>query len=527
MTRILKPLLRIAQVIFLLSLVYFAIRLALYHYHLVIFPYANTLREGAMMTSTDALVKGLNPYAFALQPRSMNQYGILYPLFVWPWAKLFGTTILVHRMATAFFILASCLLIYFVLKRMAVPLLLNVWAVLMLYASLMYPGTSTPTIDPGAMGMFLFLLTVFIPWFCKYTYKSLVISVICGILAFYTKAYVFLGVFIMVSYLFLFVSKQKGLFYGFLLLVLSVASIMFVSHILPAYFDNCFFAAVNMGPAWSSMERLHEQIILYWDIHQWTFILIAAIFLYHIYIAIRHHFADTIKRNITAVFLSFNLTKIREPLVKLDLPLVLYAGLCSTFVLYMSLGRHSGAMLWYFFQLLSPFFLIGAAWLFSRITYWPIFCVPFLIVNLYTITADQNSDSFKKNLANWPELTLLLSQHQHILNSPLIAPLLIQQNKEIIDDGQAEYFLPGGERNYWMKGWLKEDYRIYIQQILFFQNIRNMVESKGFDLIVLQPSLMPMGVAEDIKKYYKCEGQVLLYVPQDRRSYAVTVWLPL
>ena len=58
-----------------------------------------------MMTSTDALVKGLNPYDMSLQPQLMNQYGIIYPLLVWPWAKIFGTTMLIHRMVTAFFIL--------------------------------------------------------------------------------------------------------------------------------------------------------------------------------------------------------------------------------------------------------------------------------------------------------------------------------------------------------------------------------------------------------------------------------------
>ena len=101
-----------------------------------------------------------------------------------------------------------------VLQRMSVPVLLNIWAVLMFYSSLMYPGTSTPTIDPGATGELFLLLTIFVPWLCKYSYKSLIISVLFGILAFYTKVYTFLGAIIMLSYLFLFISTPKALFMG-------------------------------------------------------------------------------------------------------------------------------------------------------------------------------------------------------------------------------------------------------------------------------------------------------------------------
>ena len=527
MEQFLRLTLRIAKVIFALSLLYFALRLASYHYHLVIFPYSNTLREGAMMTSTDALVKGLNPYDMSLQPRLMNQYGIIYPLLVWPLAKLFGTTILIHRIVIAFFILASCLLIFLVLKKMNVPFLLNIWAVLMLYSSLLFPGTSTPTIDPGAVGTFFFLLTIFIPWFFKYSNKSLILSLLFGIFAFYSKMYTFLGTLVIASYLFLFISKKKAIFYGFLLLIIFIITIGLINHIFSAYFDNCFFAAINMGPSWSSMERLHEQIVLYSGLHKWAFILMGIFFIGYTIKAVRDHYGNRIKKNITEIFFSFRLNQLKEPLIKLNFPLIVYAGLCSSFVLYMSLGRHSGAMLWYFFQLLSPFFLIGAAWIFSRYAYWPLLCIPFLIFNLYIMTTDHDYKYFNKNLPGWSEVSKIISTHHYILNSPLIAPLLIEQHREVFDNGQAEYFLPGGERHYWIKNLFKADDRVSIQMTLFFYNIRSMVQKKEFDLIILQPSLLPMGVADEIKKYYKFEGQFMLYAPQDRRSYPLTIWVPL
>jgi len=534
--------LRAAQFIFLLALLYFAHRLILYHYNLVVFPYSNTLREGAMMTSTDALVKGLNPYSMSLEPRLMNQYGIIYPLIVWPWAKLFGTTIVLHRIVTALSILGSCLIVFLVLRKMSVSLLLSFWSVLMLYASLMFPGTSTPTIDPGATGMFFFLLTIFVPWFYKFSYPSLLLSILFGILAFYTKIYTFLGVFVIVSYLFLFISKKKSIIYGLFLVIFFVISINVVNRLLPAYFDNCFFAAINMGPAWSSMERLHEQVVIYKHLHLWTFILMGLFILGYGFKnfkiwevfrgeSLRAFFFRAWQSYLKEITLflknAFHNKKFSDPLIKLNFPIFIYAALCSSFVLYMSLGRHSGAMLWYFFQLLSPFVLIAAAWLFSSFLFWPIVCVPFLIYNLHVITDGHDYKWFNKGLIGWPQVTSIISQHQHILNSPLIAPILIEQNKEVFDNGQAEYFLPGGQRAKWMKGLFKEDDRVSVQMALFFQNIRSMVQNKEFDLIILQPSLLPLGVADDIRKYYKFEGQVFLLAPQDRRPYAVTVWRPL
>ncbi|MBF0504469.1 MAG: hypothetical protein HQL14_05125 [Candidatus Omnitrophica bacterium] len=480
-----------------------------------------------MMTNTDALLKGLNPYAMAQQPQCTNVYGIIFPLLTWPLVKLLGHTLIIHRLVTGFSILASCALVSFVLKKMKIPFLLNIWASLMLYSSLLYPGTSTPCIDPAATGLFFLLATIFVPWFCKYSYKSLFISALCGIFALYSKQYTVLGVIVMATYLFLFVSKIKGFFYGFLWLLLLFISALAANLTLPAYFNNCFFSILTMNPAWSSMERLHVQIVMYRALHKWTLILMGIFTLAYGFKMISEYFGADIKSRIKKIIFCLNIINIKEPLIRLSVPLGLYAGLWSASVLYLSLGRHGGAMLWYFFQLLSPFLLIGAVWLFSRYAFWPIICVPFLILNLYTITADQDGKYFNKNTQGWPEISLLVSQHRHILNSPIIAPMLIEQNKEVFDNGETEYFLEGSQLSPLIKIFFKEDPRVFLQLLLFFENIKDMIQNKKFDLILLQPSLLPMGVGEQIKKYYKFEGEFMVYAPQDRRPYAITVWIPL
>ena len=527
MNKLIRLTLRLAKIVFAFGLFYFAIRISLYHFHLTTFPYPVSLREGAMMTSTDALIKGINPYDMSLQPFFMNQYGIIYPLLVWPLAKIFGTTMLVHRIITALSILGSCAVVWWTLKKLLVPLPLSLWSVLMLYSSLIYPGTSTPTIDPGATGMLFLLLSILIPWHCKYSYRSLFISIRFGLLAFYTKLYTFFGALIMCSYLFFFISKLKGFIYGILLLTLSTISIILVNQFFPAYFDNCFFSHANMEHAWASMERLHLQIFVYSGLHEWTLILIGFYILWQAIKSIRQHSWNNIMNNTLSLFLKLNFSNMNEPLIRLNFPLILYAGLCASFLLYTSLGRHSGAMLWYFFQLLSPFLLMGAAWLFSRQSFWAILCVPFLLYNLWVMTSGEDYTHFNKKMANWPEIINVISQHQHILNSSLIAPILIEQNKDVIDDGQAEYFGSGSARTSWMKYFFQEDRRVDLQLYLYFKTIRWMVQNKKFDLIILQPSLLPMGVADDIREYYKYYGSVNVEAAQDQRPYALSVWIPI
>jgi len=224
----------------------------------------------------------------------------------------------------------------------------------------------------------------------------------------------------------------------------------------------------------------------------------------------------------------FNRTKVRlQDPARHGILLTVWAGSWSAFVLYFSLGRHSGAMLWYFFQLLSPFLLVGAAWAFNRIELWPILCTPFLVLNLLTMTAGQDYKVFYDHRDGWPELTMVISKYQNILNSPLIASLLVEQGKPLYDNGQTEYFLSGAERNGWMRGFFKQDDRVYLQMLMFFKDIRSKIENKEFDLIILQPSLLPLGVGDEIKEFYKYEGQAVVYAPQDQKPYAVTLWRPL
>lgn len=518
--RFLNSLSKIFRIIFTVFLVYFIVRLLIYHYQLIIFPYSSTFREAALQSTTSLLLHGINPYAVNLQPQYTNIYGIVYPLITWPFANLWGQTLLVHRAVTAFFVFACCLCMFFVLFKKKVPLLLNISAVVMLYASLLYPGTSTPCVDPAAMGLFFMLLTIFIPYFMEYSRKSLVMSIVCGIIAFYTKLYLVLGLPIMAFYLFLFVSKKKAVFYSGALCVLFVLSVVVMNKVFPLYFDNCFFTHSNYAAEWSSNERLQSQLKTYFQLHLGVVMLMLGVFIYTVmrvikstkWQALNIRILDFLKR------LSLNF---EAPLIKVKFPIDIFAGICTLLVLVLLLGKHRGATLWYFFQLFSPFFLMGVAQIICLINLWSLIALPFLIFNLYSLTVEHKLD---KQMEGWSHISSLINSKNEILCSPIIAPLLIEQNREIFDNGQSEYFLYGGQRKGFWRSFLKDDQRSRMAMAIYLSKLRQMIQHKEFDLLIMSGSAP--SVKEDIMKYYKYMGDFSVYAPQDRRSYMLSIWVP-
>lgn len=514
------------QVLFTCFLVYFAIRLFIYHYYLVIFPYPNTCREGALMATTTMLLHGVNPYNFLLEPQYTNIYGIVYPLIVLPLASLFGVNLVVHRVTSAFFILASCLIIFFVLYKKKTPLLLIFWAMLTLYACLLFPLTSTPCVDPASTGLFFMLLTIFIPFLFDYSNRSLVVSIVCGVLAFYTKPYFFLGIPVMVSYLFLFISKRKSIFFGGWFLLCFALSVVAMNHFFPSYFDDCFFIHNNYASHYSITNVLQRQLYQFADLHKGIFFLVLLVSVYSLGRWLMAGKIKVIKKFLKDFLASIRWKNWEDPLISSRLPLDVYAGICSATVLLCFMGKHYGANLWYFFQLFSPFLVIFIAWLTGQFILWPIVLSSLLIYNLFSLTSDDHYKYFDKKTEGWQTIEMLIKSHGRILHSPLIAPLLIKENREIFDSGSTEYFFWGGQRKGLWRCLFKEDNRVYMAQAAYFNKIQNRVENKEFDLVIIAAGDSSPGIPDSIRSFYTYVSSIFVYVPQDRRPYLITIWQP-
>ena len=514
------------QVLFAFFLAYFAILLLHYHYYLITFPYPIIYREGAMMATTTMLLHGIKPFNFLLEPQYTNIYGLVYPLLVWPWAKLFGVGLIVHRAVTAFFILASCVIIFFVLNKKKTPLLLNFWAILSLYASLLFPLTTTPCVEPASTGLFFMLLTVFIPFLLDYSYSSIFISVICSLLAFYSKPYFLLGLPVMASYLFLFVSMKKSIFFVSWSLIGFAISAFLINYFFQSYFDDCFFIHSNGASDYCFNFILFGQVHKFSILHKSLILLLLIIFVYS---AVRWLMAVKIK-NINKIlktcFASFWWKGWEAPLIANQLPLELYAGICSGYVLWFYLGKHYGANLWYFFQLFSPFLVTFIAWATGRFTLWPILFSFLLISNLFSLTFDDNYQYFYKNTVGWPVIEKLVKSNERIFNSALTAPLLVQEDREVFDNGNTEAFLIGRKRAGPLGHWLKADNRIDIIQTLFVNKLQDMMKFKKFDLIMIEAGYTSNVMPASMLNYYKFVSSAMVMVPQDRKYFLITVWVP-
>ena len=514
------------KVLFAFSLLYFAFQLIHYHYYLTTCPYPIMYREGHIMATTVKLLHGVNPYNFVLEPQYSNLYGIVYPLFVLPFANLFGVNLIVHRAITAFFIFATCTVIFLVLYKKKTPLLLNIWAVLVLYASLLFPLTTTPCVDPAATGLFFMLLTIFIPFFLDFSYLSFFFSILCGALAFYCKAYFLLGLPIMVSYLFLFVSKKKSLIFGLSSLIFLLLSAFWMNHYFPSYFDDCFFVNYNISAQSTMMIVLERQLYRFADIHKAIILVIivaSSLLIVRSFKVVRNNgFKDSIK----SWFPLFSWNSFEKPLISIRLPLDIFAGVFLGCVLIFSMGRHYGANLWYFFQLFSPFLVIFVAWLVGQISLWPIFFSFLLLYNLFLLSSDDDYKYFDKHVPGWNTMEMLVRSNGNIYNSSLIAPLLIQDNKEIIDDGSA-FYPQGGNRNGLLGHFFKEDKRVGEAQAIFANKINDMITNRKFDLVIIEAGYSSDVLPSNLSNYYKLAGSLVVNSPQDRKFYLMKVWRPI
>ena len=474
------------------------------------------------MTTTDALLRGMNPYALATQPAYTNDYGIGLAAATLPFAKIFGPTLLVHRLVSAFFIFACCGILFAVMRAMAIPFLLNAFAIIFFYGCQLYPGTTTACANAAPLGLTLFLLAIFIPWKWRYSYGSLLVCILLTIAGYYTKAYYLLAAPIMGSYLFFFISKKKGLAFTAAFALLFTISILIMVHFFPYYFINCFIIHDNIRCV--SWEHAFNEFALLNQLHHWILILLGGIAGISL---VKFFWKEAQIPTICKQALGkFCLNAFDTPLWEIPFPVALYTGIFCFTVFALFLSKHEAASLWYFFHLVTPFLVIGIAWTAAQYSFWPFIFTPFLIFNLFALTTDNTIEKFNKNNADWKVATELIRTHHDILNSPLIVPFLIDQKKPIYDNGISEYFKTGAFRyNKLTRQFFKSSPEVLARHLAFIKEIGTKIEHQGFDLVMLRLGDAPL-TPGNLQEFYKMIGVLELPAPHAGGIVKITVWLP-
>ncbi len=477
---------------FSLILFYFGIQLIRYHYLLVTFPYPLESFEGAMLLTTNLLLKGENPYALENMPVAINVYGINYHLLVYPFARIWGSTFLVHRAISAIFILLSCILFFIILRRHQVNVLNSFSAVLILYASLLYRYTAVA--KPDGLGFFLFLLSIFIVSLMQYSTWSLVISVVLGVLAFYTKPYFVLSIPYLVTYLFLFVSKKKAIFYGVLAFVLLITTAFMINQIFETYFVNTFFNHINV--ATNDFRQLTGQLELFSIFYSG----IILIFIVSSSLSVLDKIQGGALQNLRLEILKkelinrINVFNYEKPFLQIAFPFSLYCFILSFGVFYFKL------------VILLPGILVSLYLLYSSATYL------------------KDSPEWT-DMKDWERVEQIMSSYKNIMNSQVLVSLLLEQNKPIYDTGQTEFFQYSHYSLTWLDGLLLPNADISRQWTRYEDAIGSAVREEEFDAIIVTP-LEQRSYLQGFQEHYVMVDKIGVCMFHTGQCALLEVWEP-
>src|SRR5215211_6741226 len=286
-------------------------------------PYQIEFREGAAQVMTSFLLSRNNPFILENQPLAMNNYGLGYNLIVLPFAFLFGNTLLVHRSVTFIFVLLSALAGFTVIQRVRGEIASASACAAFIMISLM--ARAGIGAFPSALGTFLFMMTIVIPFLKGFHRTSLLLSILFSIAAFYSKPYFVLGFGIVASYLFLFVSKKTGLFYSGFFFIMLASSLLAVRLALPLYFINTIIGNIsNVEGSSAHLFSQLTQLLIYFSP-----ILLALLLLMFE--------SETSNRRIEA---RFDIRDWEQPLVGVPVDYLLYSSVCALLAFILFLGSH-------------------------------------------------------------------------------------------------------------------------------------------------------------------------------------------
>jgi len=398
----------------------------------IFIPYQIEFREGTALVLSKILMGGGNPFSFENQPLGMNNYGLGYNLAVLPFAMLSGNTLVVHRTVTFAFILLAALVVFLSLnKSCKEPVLALACSAFVMTGLIANGGIGA---FPSAMGTFLFYAAVLVPFARLFDRIGLLTSVLVALASFYTKPYFILGFGIVASYLFLFVSKKRSVFFVAQFLFLFVISFLIVRSVFPLYFINTIVG--NISNTYRAFEHLVEQLVLLL-LYFYPALILALLVFFRWWLSKRERPSVSHKRGAL-----FNFVVWDQPMVAYSDGYIFYSLVCSLLAFLFILGPHVGTSMSYAYQLVVPLFFI---WLFQRISLDAKFANVIALVilfNLYIFGQKTISPNIlrQEDPKKWMRLINTVASTSNILNSPVVTSNVVELGLNPVDSGQTNYF---------------------------------------------------------------------------------------
>ena len=519
-----------ADWVFLACVSCFIIALAYNHFNLIFHGFPLDYNEGGMLVTTSAIAQGVNPYSLESQPSLISLYPVLYNIVVAPLSYIFGNTFELHRVLSALFILGSCSLSYFLCRRESGRRIESLAAAALVYAGLLY--YSTPVASPNALGLLLFLGAITVPWINGFSARSLGVSIVLGILGFYTKQYFVASLGYVALYIFLVESKKRAIYFGFASLAIFIPVLFLVHYTSPYYLEDTFFAVQSSAKLAATggkvIEQLKEYVLIYFPL----FIILAIVLGSRLRLRL-------IPNDYTKEFRQqrsyLNLFDFRQPLLLIKPNYIWVCCACSLIIFVLLLGKNNGNHMTYAFQLISPFFMVGTLALMSRYKRWRLPLRALLLIAFYNSYVMLPSD-FSVNEENWLKIREKIANADDVYASTLVLKEVIAKGDPIYLSGGTRYFLFGANKPAFLS---KSDPNTTVAVVWerYVENFQEKIRNQEFDFLLID-MWMPLPNSQKdisvdtqalISQFYTVSDDLRLPLMNKRGGgvFRLRIWTPI
>ncbi|WP_291727637.1 ArnT family glycosyltransferase [Bernardetia sp.] len=510
--------------ILIIGSVYFFTKTSYDYYTLIFSPYQQEYREAVTTLATKLLLENENPYRIENQPEYAQAYGIIQNFIAYPFAYFFGSTLITHRIVTFIGIVLSCMIIILWLVRLNIPLLVAFAATLTLYISFYY--NVLPLNRPDSWGLFFMLTSIYVPVRYNYSSKSLFSSILLGLLAFYTKSYFILGVVSMGSFVFLFISKKKGLIYTSVFLVSFAISIYVVSHFYPLFFYLTVLSFLNYATE-GSWAYVIKQILTFFYVNKFLFLSVLTSFSSLLFLAYK-------KKHFTNYKISFDFVSLEKGVFKMNISyenaLIVYVFFVMFLIVSIFLGKNDGAFLTYYFTHTTPFLILFALMFLYKVGNKLIIPVGLLLIvsNLWSVQKLMYSPKLSEDeKKQWKIAEQYIKNSNHVIGSPVVANLIKENDNKVYFQGLSKQFMYISDvKSSSLKSIFPRYKEVEAVTKQFYVEIDSNITHQNFDLIVMEKGSSIVSDNRSIEKYYLKKDTINLAMPFTAQVYRLEFWKP-
>jgi hypothetical protein len=305
------------------------------------------------------------------------------------------------------------------------------------------------------------------------------------------------------------------------------------------YFLNTFINHINT--ATDDAVYLEMQLALFWNYNSGVLL----IFPVFAFLSMVDKLADSSRPSLgfaaamKMLIKKIDISSFHKPLIDVRFQLSLYCLILSFGVFYSILGRHIGNTMTYAYQLITPFLLIYTCHVFSlplknlRLlkiigNYNYVLLMPCMLLSLSLLYSSASSLKDAREwlgMEAWQDVEEILQPHENVMNSAVIVPLLMEQDKIVYDNGQTEYFQYSQYSYDWLAWFLPSNSDILRQWDEYQMSINSTLEEKGFDAVIVD-SFKTGHYFESLQKNYLKTDTIRVCMFHTAQCVKLDIWEP-